>query len=182
MPEKTSTSSPSSRRRCSEARARLVCPADLPGVSLSVAPCCAAAQPRHAHDSLILGLVTAGARRIITAAESVLVQTGEVFVLKPGLAHACAPEGGPCSYLAFSLGAAMQPDGVVPVQLADHRLAEALERLAEALEAPVGPLERQSLLAEVLELLAAHALPQEKSAPEGGFRAGRRRASGPGAA
>lgn len=175
MPEKTSTSSPSSRRRCSEARARLVCPADLPVVSLSVAPCCAAAQPRHAHDSLILGLVTAGARRIATAAESVLVQTGEVFVLKPGLAHSCAPEDGPCSYLAFSLGAAALPEGVglrLPVQLVDHRLAEALERLAEALEAPVGPLERQSLLAEVLELLAAHALPQEKSAPEGDSRLG----------
>lgn len=175
MPEKSSISSPSSRRRCSEDRARLVCPADLPGVSLSVALCCAAARPRHAHDSLTLGLVTAGARRIDTAAGSVLVDAGEAFALPPGLAHACAPENGPCSYLAFSLAQEALPEDLgpgLPVRLVDDRLAEALARLAEALETPAGQLERQSLLAETLELLAAHAQPQKRTAQEGDTRLG----------
>lgn len=69
----------------------LLCPADLPGVSLAVAPIHPAAQPRHVHDSLIMGVVTAGARRIRTAAGETRIGTGEVFALPPGLAHACEP-------------------------------------------------------------------------------------------
>lgn len=161
MPEKTCTSSPSSRPRSFErGRARLLCPEDLPGLSLAVARDSAAAQPRHAHDSLTLGLVTAGARRIETAASTEVLAKGEVFALPPGLAHACAPEGEVCSYLAFSLEAARLPTGGcagLPLRISDGPLATALTRLAEALEGSAGSLERQSLLAEALERLAAHA-------------------------
>lgn len=108
MPEKPFTSSPNSpRRSCSvkdgprapaaiapgtkQRGPLLLCPADLPGVSLAVAHIHPAAQPRHVHDSLILGVVTAGARRIRTAAGETRIGTGEVFALPPGLAHACEP-------------------------------------------------------------------------------------------
>jgi methylphosphotriester-DNA--protein-cysteine methyltransferase len=138
-------------------RARFVCPADLPGVSLAIAQNSAAAQPRHVHYSLVLGVVTAGARRIATPDENVTVRTGEVFALAPGLAHACAPEGGPCSYLAFSIDDANLPERL-PVRMPDAELASALSRLAEAAQEPAGSLERQSLLAEVLERLARHGL------------------------
>ena len=108
MPEKPFTSSPNSPRRfCSAKDAPrapaaiapgtkkrgplLLCPADLPGVSLAVAHIHPAAQPRHVHDSLIMGVVTAGARRIRTGAGETRIGTGEVFALPPGLAHACEP-------------------------------------------------------------------------------------------
>jgi len=147
-------------------RARLVCPADLPGVSLAIALNSAAAQPRHVHYSLVLGVVTAGARRIATPDESVTVQTGEVFALAPSLAHSCAPEGGPCSYLAFSIDDADLPGGL-PVRMPDADLASALARLAEAAQEHAGSLERQSLLAEVLEHLARHGRESTKRPPDG---------------
>jgi len=161
MPEKTCTSSPSSPPRSPErGRASLLCPADLPGLSLAVACDSAAAQPRHAHDSLTLGLVTKGARRIEAPGKTEVVAQGEIFALPPGLAHACAPEGEPCSYLAFSLEAQRLPAGGLdglPLRICDVELAETLARLAEAVGGSAGSLERQSLLAEVLERLAAFA-------------------------
>lgn len=167
MPEKPCTSSPNSRPRSSSGdaakpcgqpwRARLVCPADLPGVSLAIAQNSAAAQPRHVHYSLVLGVVTAGARRIATPGASATVREGEVFALAPSLAHACTPEGGPCSYLAFSIDDANLPVRL-PVRIADAELASALSRLAEAAQEPAGSLERQSLLAVVLEHLSKHEL------------------------
>lgn len=167
MPGKTSTSSPSSPRRFCSGRARLLCPADLPGVSLSAADAGAAVQPRHVHASLTLGLVTAGARRIETAREIAAVRAGEAYALQPGLAHACAPEGGPCAYLAFSLESQALPPGFpasLPLVIRHAGLAEALARLAEAVQGPAGGLERQSLLAEALEILAGLAGP-ESAAP-----------------
>lgn len=165
MPEKPCTSSPNSRPRSSSGggaqnsgqpwRARLVCPADLPGVSLAIAQNSAATQPRHVHYSLVLGVVTAGARRIATPDASATVREGEVFALAPSLAHACAPEGGPCSYLAFSIEGANLPVRL-PVRIPDAELASALSRLAEAAQETAGSLERQSLLAEVLEGLSRH--------------------------
>lgn len=165
MPEKTSTSSPSSPRRSSEreeggTQTRLLCPAELPGVELCLARNSTHAQPRHVHDSLIVGVVTAGTRRIDTSAGRALVRAGGVFVLPPGLAHACAPENGPCTYLAVSLQAeALPPPGLVPLPLrlplrvADADLGRALLRLAEACETGASALERQSLLACALERL-----------------------------
>lgn len=161
MPEKTCTSSPNSRPRSSErGRASLLCPADLPGLSLAVAHDSADAQPRHAHDSLTLGLVTAGARRIETPGGAELLAAGEVFALPSGLAHACAPEADRCSYLVFSIEARRLPGDVLaglPLRLYDPELAKALVRLAEAVEGSAGSLERQSLMADVLERLAVHA-------------------------
>lgn len=175
MPEKPCTSSPNSRPRsssddlaqaCEQSwRTRLVCPADLPGVSLAIAQNSATAQPRHVHYSLVLGMVTAGARRIATPDESVTVQAGEAFALAPSLAHACAPEGGPCSYLAFSIDDANLP-GRLPVRIAEAELANALARLAEAVQEQTGSLERQSLLAEVLEHLARHGQGAAEQSPE----------------
>lgn len=164
MPEKTSTSSPCSRRRsCSVCRAtRLVCAPGLPDVSLSLARESSTAQPRHIHDSLVLGVVTAGARCIEAPGGKSSVTAGEIFVLPPGRAHACAPQGGPCSYMALSIAATSLPEdypAALPLHIRDDRLAECLARLAEALEAPAGSLERQSLLAEVLERLATHGGP-----------------------
>lgn len=162
MPEKTCTSSPSSPRRCSKAdrrAARLVCAPELPGVGLCVATDSAASQPRHAHDSLTLGVVTAGVRRIETATGTARIAPGEAFAVPPGEAHACVPESGRCSYLALSVAASSLPPGfplVLPLRLADAALAGTLLGLAEALESPAGGLERQSLLAEVLERLAEH--------------------------
>ncbi|MDR3641445.1 MAG: helix-turn-helix domain-containing protein [Humidesulfovibrio sp.] len=158
MPEKTSISSPNSRQHCSECcaggPARLICPEGLPGLELCVAHKSARVQPRHAHDSFIMGLVTAGVRRIETAGQSVVVRTGEAFALPPGLAHSCAPAGGVCSYLAFSLTREALPKDArwwPPLRMADAGLARALLRLAEACDTPCGPLERQSLLAGLLE-------------------------------
>jgi AraC-like DNA-binding protein len=169
MPEKTSTSSPNSRRRCSECgpeacAARLVCPADLPGLTLCLIHKSALAQPRHAHDSFIVGVVTAGVRRIETARGKVLVRAGEVFALPPGLAHLCAPEHGLCSYLAFSLEASALPERLrnstrMPLCIEDTELTRALLHLAEACETQAGRLERQSLLACVLERLGDQAKP-----------------------
>jgi len=58
---------------------RLLCPSDLPGVSLAVAHIHPAAQPRHVHDSLILGVVTAGARRIRTSAGETRIGAGDLY-------------------------------------------------------------------------------------------------------
>ncbi|MBU1230030.1 MAG: AraC family transcriptional regulator [Proteobacteria bacterium] len=168
MPEKTSTSSPSSRPRCSSrpprGDVRLLCPAELPGVCLALAQASPATQARHAHDSLVLGVVRSGTRRMDLAGTETLVPPGSVFVLAPGQAHACAPAGAEgCSYLALSLAPeALPPElaGLRPAgpRLDDPVLAQMLERLAEALDAPAGLLERQSLLAECLERLTGHGL------------------------
>lgn len=165
MPKTSCTSSPSSLPRSSSGaaeqsagqtwRARLVCPADLPGVSLAIAHNSAAVQPRHVHYSLILGVVTAGVRCISTPSEKASVSTGEVFTLAAGLPHACSPEGGPCSYLAFSITDDAQT-ARLPLRIADAELANALSALAEAAQEQTGSLERQSLLADVLERLARH--------------------------
>lgn len=173
MPEKTFTSSPSSRQRsCRVRAASLLCPADLPGVSLAVAESSSAAQPRHVHDSLTLGLVTAGARRIETQSASVVVACGEAFALPPGLPHACAPVGGACSYLALSIETrALPPEltqglGALPLRLEDGGLAALLSQLREAVVNNADALERQSLLADVLERLAEHAGNAPEPCPE----------------
>jgi AraC-type DNA-binding domain-containing proteins len=134
-------------------------------------------QPRHVHDSLIVGVVTAGTRRIDTSAGRTLVHAGGVFVLPPGLAHACAPENGPCTYLAISMQAeVLPPPGLVPLPLrlplrvADADLGRALLRLAEACETSASALERQSLLACALERLCACAVADGETEETAGNR------------
>lgn len=182
MTPKTCSSSQSSARPCSRTQraeaARLLCPAELPGLSLSTALRSTAAHPRHVHDSLILGVVTQGARSITTPQGQHVVLSGEVFALAPGLAHACCPAPTPqagqcCSYLAFSLTpealARQLPTrepGTLPVRIVDENLATGLTRLGEAVQSQAGPLERQSLLAEVLERLAAHAQTEKEEQPQ----------------
>lgn len=170
MPEKTCTSSPSSRQPSSRGAGSaggarfLTCP-DLPGLTLTRSAQSASAQPRHTHDSLVLGVVLAGARRFETPLGTVLVRAGQGFALAPGLAHACAPEEGDvnggdgfCSYFALSLAqpllASVQLPPVLPVLLDEVALLQALTLLAEAMEESAEALERQSLLTECLELLA----------------------------
>jgi len=183
MPEKTSTSSPNSSRRSSSASdhpavrpVRLICPDGLPGVSLSIGCSSALAQPRHAHDSFILGVVTAGTRCMEIASETFHIAAGEAFALPPGLAHSCTPEHGPCSYLAFSIAPAALPAQTREAlcQCAfwrrdDPQPANALLRLSEACESPCGLLERQSLLAEALDLFSTQprlaGAKEEDSAP-----------------
>lgn len=95
MPKQSSTSSPSSHPRFSSRNTgqgvRLHCADKLPGVTLTVAKASGAVQPRHVHDSLVLGVVTAGTRRIDVGGTEFLVPPDTAFVLAPGLAHACAP-------------------------------------------------------------------------------------------
>jgi methylphosphotriester-DNA--protein-cysteine methyltransferase len=128
-------------------------------VELCLARRSAHVQPRHVHDSLIVGVVTAGTRRIDTSAGRTLVHAGGIFILPPGLAHACAPENGPSTYLAVSMQAEALPPGLLPMRLplrlADADLGRALLRLAEACETSASALERQSLLACALERLCA---------------------------
>jgi AraC-like DNA-binding protein len=128
-------------------------------VSICLADASGQARPRHAPDSLTVGVVTAGRRRMETRRHVAEVATGEVFAVPPGVAHACEPADGPCSSIAVSIEARRLPPGFppdLPLRLADAELADALLRLAEAVQAPSGALERQSLLAEVLERLAGH--------------------------
>ncbi len=162
MPEKTSTSSPSSpRRSCNDAGdgagLRLLCAPELPGVCLALARGSLAVQPRHVHDSLTLGLVTAGARRIETPGRAGLVRAGEIYALQPGLAHGCAPMNGPCSAMVFSIAPAALPVELLaaapPMLLIDDVLRRDALRLAEAFETNAGALERQSLFADMLERL-----------------------------
>lgn len=183
MPEKTSTSSPSSPRRSSDgvgrgASPRLLCPPGLPGVSLALIHKSDAAQPRHIHETLTLGLLTAGARRIETPDCRAVVRAGEAFALPPGLAHGCAPENGHYSAIVFSIPPALLPEPLchaamparlhlstrLPTRLPDPELAQAISHLAEACETNVGALERQSLLACALERLATHVAEQENAA------------------
>lgn len=115
------------------------------------------AGPRHAHASLVLGVVLAGERLIQAQKATLRIHAGGGFALPPGLAHSCGPgEGGGCSYLALSLDPATMPWPVpaAALSLEPGPLPLALAALAEAMEAPAGALERQSLLAECLELLA----------------------------
>ncbi|OGR39476.1 MAG: hypothetical protein A2051_02725 [Desulfovibrionales bacterium GWA2_65_9] len=203
-------------------------------MTLALASSSHASQPRHAHDSLVLGVVTAGTRRIETAGKPTLVPQGAVFVLAPGQAHACSPvepdansdakanakfndnsddkpgskpvgkarpdagsapqgqapsddkfndesddksdaESSPhtpaCSYLALSITAEVLPPELsswrqASPRLDDPALAKALVRLAEALSAPTGLLERQSLLAECLERLAGHCCAPSRQEPQ----------------
>jgi AraC-like DNA-binding protein len=164
---------------------RLLCPSGPPGLTLAVAQASRASQPRHAHDSLTLGVVTAGTRRIATAGVETLLPQGAVFILAPGQVHSCAPvetdgnaslspgqEPPACSYLALSIAPATLPPELAKFRPAtpgvdDPALAEALLRLAEALAAPTGLLERQSLLAQCLELLPRHGCAQTRQ-EEGG--------------
>ncbi|SNR80405.1 AraC-like ligand binding domain-containing protein [Humidesulfovibrio mexicanus] len=115
-------------------------------------------QPRHAHDSLTVGLVTNGTRSISTAEGHTQVALGEVFSLPQGLAHSCTACG-PCAYLAFSFTEASLPLGFptrLPLRIADAGLAACLAELAACCERAAGALEIQSMLAEVLERLADH--------------------------
>lgn len=84
-----------------------------------------AAFARHAHQSLVLGLVDDGVRRIELASGSVSVSRGECFVLAPGQGHRCASgQGQPHSYRVLCL-----PAGAVP---ALERLAAPMVRTSEA--------------------------------------------------
>jgi len=136
----------------------LLCAPELPGVCLALTRGSLAVQPRHVHDSLTLGLVTAGARRIETPDRAGLVRGGEIYALPPGLAHGCAPVDGTCSAMVFSIAPSALPVELLaaapPVRMIDDLLRREMLRLAEAFETnAAGALERQSLFADMLERL-----------------------------
>ena len=157
MPKKTCTCSPSSPRPCSERAGLLAC-ADLPGLALVRGEESGPGLPRHAHDSLVLGLTLAGERVLSTARGELRARAGTGFAIPPGLAHSTGCAGAtPCAYLALCLepSAHALPGLTEALALAPGELTEGLAALAEAVEQPAGALERQSLLTQCLGLLAA---------------------------
>lgn len=156
MPRKTCICSPSSPRPCSERAGLLTCP-ELPGLSLARGEESGPGLPRHAHASLVLVLTLTGERALVTPQGELRLSAGSAVVIPPGLVHATRAAGqGPCSYLALCLDPAAQPLPAASGALAlpSGALTLALAALAEAVEQPAGALERQSLLAHCLELLA----------------------------
>lgn len=157
MPRKACTCSPSSPRPCSERGAGLLACADLPGLALARGEESGPGLPRHAHASLVLGLTLHGERLLTTPRGELRAPAGHALVIPPGLAHSCGCACGvSCAYLALCLDPAAQPlpEFAQALALPPGPITQALAALAEAVEQPSGALERQSLLANCLELLA----------------------------
>lgn len=81
--------------------------------------------PRHAHERLTVGLVDEGARRFILPDGPVCAGAGDLFVLPPGLPHACAQndgDDGTCSYRLLCLPPDLLRVEIAAVIPADARL------------------------------------------------------------
>ncbi len=102
--------------------------------------------PRHVHDSLCVGVVDQGHRRIVTAEAEELVGPGEAFAINPGQPHACSSVGEEGqSYLVLCLA----PDAVRRFASSVAEAARPLPRF-EALRLP-----DPALVAGVREFFAA---------------------------
>lgn len=70
----------------------------LPGVCAVRARHVSTAFPRHVHATWVIGLMDGGGRRIRLRGQDIAIPAGHLFVLAPGVSHACAPLDGPQSY------------------------------------------------------------------------------------
>ena len=118
--------------------------------------------PRHIHDSFCIGLVERGTRTVHTPAGDVCIAPGELFVLNPQQPHA-ATDADTCYHVAsirpgvmvaFAGGASGL--AVQPVRIADRQLAHAMRRLCALAEHDHDPLERETLLAQLVARLVTH--------------------------
>lgn len=126
-----------------------------------------AAQPlqRHVHESYCIGLVEHGARIISTRNAEIRVLPGEIFVLNPGQPHACRFLHSDHRYHVISVTASTmqalsQQDAphlphFKPVRIADRLIAGAIRRFCALAERDHDPIERETLLVQILTRLIA---------------------------
>ncbi|NCC26301.1 MAG: AraC family transcriptional regulator [Deltaproteobacteria bacterium] len=94
---------------------------------------------RHAHRSLILGLVLEGECCTVGIRGVRMADTRRMFAVAPGEVHAHVAER-PCSYVALCLAAPSLPPGrMLPTMADDRGLVSAVASLAETIEAGQWP-------------------------------------------
>lgn len=136
------------------------------------------AQPfqRHIHESYCIGLVERGARIISTRNAEIRVSPGEIFVLNPGQPHACRSlHSGHCYHVisvtpsmmqAFSQRDMSHLPHFRPVRIADRPIAGAIRRFCALAERDHDPIERETLLAQILtRLIAQYSDPSPEFTP-----------------
>ncbi|BBD07253.1 helix-turn-helix domain-containing protein [Desulfovibrio ferrophilus] len=119
--------------------------------------------PRHAHHSLVLGMVDSGVRRIEMGRSAFLVHPGELFVIPPQQGHRCTSENHqPHTYRVLCL-----PPDTVPVL---KHLPTPLVESPEASELfqcyfklippePHSLPEREQIISELLLAVVTHCQP-----------------------
>jgi AraC-like DNA-binding protein len=152
------------------AQIRFLAPQAPPGLTAVRAAGIANAFPRHAHESCVLGVMTAGGRCIRLSGRQAVVPPGGVFVLSPGQAHACSPCGAETmSYLALGIPPALLagPSGRQPVfagpVLDDAELSGLLHGFFQSVE---GDDDVPAALSAMLSRLMAHRLPDADPAQD----------------
>ena len=75
----------------------------LPGVCAVRAEQVVTAFPRHVHAAWVLGVIDSGGRRIRLRGQDIAIPAGHLFLLPPGVSHACEPLRGPQSYRVLSI-------------------------------------------------------------------------------
>ncbi len=120
---------------------------------------------RHTHDSWVVGIVDSGTRSMTLGRERVVVPKGGLYVIPPGIPHACGPEPG-CrqSYRALCLERGRMRRTVEEITgtegepvftghvLEDQALTRLLEELFRVLDSGL-PVEIDSVLLDFLSTL-----------------------------
>ncbi len=154
---------------------------DMPGFRTVRAVSVRADMGRHVHGALVIGLVDEGDRLIVFARETALVPQGALFAVAPGQSHACRPLEDVQSYRAVCVDparAAAMTGHAGPLIFSravyfDPDLIEAAEGFFDLLARPGSLLERQSLMAGLLDALAARYAALPPPAPAGNREAAR---------
>jgi len=117
---------------------------------------------RHIHDSYTVGLVERGARTITTQDAETQIQPGEIYVLNPGQPHACQSRDANNSYCAISIKPetmytlTQQVPQFSPVRVVDGQSAHCIRQLCALTERDHDPIERESILIQLLHRLITH--------------------------
>lgn len=118
---------------------------------------------RHMHQSLCIGVVLSGKRRLKIKNAWYTVLAGQSLIIPPEVSHAC-PDAGECEYCMVSISlcsleavgfdsAALR--GIKPVS-DDPACFGAIIGLADMAETPASQLERQGAFLRLLELLCTN--------------------------
>jgi AraC-like DNA-binding protein len=117
--------------------------------------------PRHAHDSLCVGLVTAGRWHITRGDETLVVNKGSAYIINPNEAHECESEGA-SSYITVCVKRARmirfceeallgQGDLIFShTAITDAELASLIQNLSGLFQTPSTRIEKESAFEALL--------------------------------
>lgn len=118
--------------------------------------------PLHTHHSLIIGMVTAGTRRMVYANDNLVIRRGQIFIVHPGELHACCPDDMQAvDYRVLCIPTALlqtlYPCGLVfPHLLSDTRAAETLKGCFKQLDDTSDEAVQEQILIRFIQNFIPH--------------------------